>query len=394
MTMIADKLRKQGLVPPKEQTNDNDQGQGNQSGSGNDNGGEGEGEGAGSEAAGSESSNNSGQGGNAGGQQGAGTGAEASDGNGSATGDGELSDEALVQALQKRGMKVTSLNDVGPKAQAEPSEAEKQEMEIQRRNSIRAYALQNQLVTSTDFDDYARESSMPTSDLAFALYSQERIAEEQAAHTPADQMPTAEQLREEFDETYFRHAKDGDPKRKYADKRLQRMVDSYLQDKYSSIYGLDEQYETHQTGVQQRTTYNQLVDTVVTKAGSEFPFTFTGEDNKEHTYQVKANPAQINAAKALLLSDKTFQLLAGEMTPEAINAAFVNILNEQNRKQFLSEVVKAHTSKAVAELKKGRRGIFTTTTEDENNDTNKPVNKSVKAQLEKPENKKILNKTT
>jgi hypothetical protein len=398
MSKIAEKLAKEGLVTPKTETNGNDQGQGNQSGSGTENGGEGDGEGAGGESAGSNGENNSGQGGNAGGQQGAGAGTEAADGGGSATGDGDLSDEALVQALQKRGMKVKSLNEVGPIAGSEPTEAEKQELEAKRRNSVRAYALENQIVTSTDFDNYARESSMPVNDLAFALYSQERIAEEQAAHTPADQMPTAEQLREEFDEVYFRQAKETDPKRKYADKLLQSKVDGYLQTKYNPIFGLEDQYDSHHAAIQQRNTFNETVENVVAKIGTEIPFKFMGEDGKTpHSYPVKVTPAQITAAKSALLSDKTFQILAasGDITQEAINATLMTILREQNEQQYLSQVVHAHTSKTVADLKKGRREIFSTSEEGEGaGDSNKPVNKNVKAQLDKPESKQILNKTT
>lgn len=397
MLKVAEKLVKEGLVSPKSETDNNDQNQGNQSGSGSDEGGQGdEGGSDGGQSANPNDNNDSGKGGNAGDQQGAGAGADASEGSGSASGEDELSDEALVLALQKRGMNVKSLNEVGPLAQHEPTEAEKQELEAKRKNSVRAYALENNIVTSTVFDDYARESSMPIDDLAFTLYAQERIAEEQEANTPADQLPSEAELREDFDELYFRKATESDPKRRYAEKRLQNKVEEYLQTKYSSIYELEDKYNDHTATLQQRNLFNETVETVIaSKVGTEMPYSFIGEDGKtSHSYPVKITEAQLNAAKSVLLSDKTFQILvsSGGISKETIDQTLKTVLREQNEQQYLSQVIHAHTSKKIEEIKKGRREIFNTTGEGEGGEGGKVINKNVKVQLEK--NKNLLNTPT
>jgi hypothetical protein len=274
----------------------------------------------------------------------------------------DLTDDLVLRVLNKRkGTQYKSLDELNrPAENHQPSEEELRQQQAERQNNIRAWALQKKKVTSTDFDQYAQESSVPYVELAADLYKSERLAALKAAGVT--DLPTDEALQEEFDDLNFQFAKPDDPKRITAEKRLKNEVDGYLQDKYSNIYDLEDEFSAEEAVTTRRTAYDTTINQVFTEATSEFAeltFEIAGDKKDEKIpYKFKVSPELLNTVRAEYSSDGSFAML-GQGTVDAANikAAVKNSLITKALNEIVSEVANAHANKVREDMAKGRRNI-------------------------------------
>lgn len=301
----------------------------------------------------------------------------------------DISDELLLRALNKKtGRVITSLSDIAQPQETQPTEEELRTRAQEHQNQVRAYALQNKLVTTTDFDQYAQESSVPYDQLTRQLYVRERLEELVQAKTPEDQMPTEQDLETEFDEVNFRFAAETDPKRRAAEKRLQRERDNYIKDKYGKILTLEQQYDQHTTTTQRRQSYNTTVENVFSEVQTELAdldFQVLGDKPEETvTYKFKVKPEEIQAIKKTYLTDNSYQMLSqGEISKDVLKKAIQQGLTSTLMGKIISEVAKAHASSMLEKIGKGRRNIPDRTPISSMNEGSNSTAPGIKRQLEK-----------
>lgn len=310
--------------------------------------------------------------------------------------DDDIPEEKLLAALAKKGHKFTSLEDLNkPAPAAVPlTEEEKRQQEQQRRDNIRQYALQSKKVTSTEFDNYVKDTSVPVVEMAFRLFKDERIAELRESNVPADQMPDDKSLRDEFDEAHFQYADESDPKRKRHEKLLHELVDNHIADKYSNILQLDEDYDNHQNTTVKRAAYGQMIDSVVSELGDTLSFNIPDEKGNPTPFTYKITPDVSKAVKELYGNDASFSLFGqSNVNKEIIAQAIKGSVIQKEFDKILAEVAIAYASLKVDEISKGRRGIPPVRNESGSQGGEKKENKVIKSIINQAENQKILQTT-
>lgn len=277
----------------------------------------------------------------------------------------EPDEQSILKVLAARGINVKSLSELTPPAPAEPAltEAEKEAAEQQRQNDIRSFGLATGKITTKYFDSYIRESGLDPVELGFKLYRATREAEAKAA---GDDAPDKDDLQKEFDELNFQYAVDSDPRRKAAEKRLQKDIDNYLETEYEKIYSLEGEYNTHQEALKKRKAYTADVNRAVSAIGDTLPFTVTDESNpsqkQEVVLKIKLRPDEIKAIETHFAGDEMFNAI-GKNGVDAKNLAegITNSLITKNLKRIISEVALAFADLKIKGIKMGRREIFTGT---------------------------------
>lgn len=310
--------------------------------------------------------------------------------------DDDISEEKLLAALAKKGHKFTSLEDLNKPAAAAPqlTEEEQRQQEQQRRDNIRQYALQSKKVTSTQFDNYVKDTSIPVVEMAFRLFKEERIAELREGGVPADALPDDKSLRNEFDEAHFQYADESDPKRKRHEKLLQELVDNHIAEKYANILELDEDYDNYQSTVVKRAAYGQMLDTVIGGLGETMDFEVPDENGNPIPFKYKLTPEVTKAIKELYGNDASFSIFGqNNVGKDVIAQAIKGSIIQKEFGKILSEVAIAYASHKLEALPKGRRGIPPVREETGGPGGEKKENKVIKAILNQAENKKILQTT-
>lgn len=307
-----------------------------------------------------------------------------------------IDDAAVLEYLKKSGKNINSLDDIGKPASAELTDEEKREQAEQRRDAVRKFALTNKKATSTDFDNYVRETSIPKKELAFRLYKEERLTALKKANTPADQIPDDKALQEEFNEAHFQYAAEDDAKRLRSERLLEQSVDNYIQDKYANILDLEEEYDSHEQTTVRKQDYGKLIDSVVDGLGTEMSFEIIIDKDKgtKFPFTFKITPEVQKAMKATYMNDTSFNLFGqGNVNKELLEQAIRGNIIQREYQNIISEGAVAYASSLMDEKAKGRRGIPPVRKEEGNEGGEKTVNKVVKGILENAENKKVLQTT-
>jgi hypothetical protein len=307
----------------------------------------------------------------------------------------EPTEEQVLAVLNKRrGTNFTSLEDAFKPTENQPGPTEEQQRQSERdrQNNIRAWALQEKKVTSTDFDEFARESSVPYVELAYDLYKADRITALRASGIKDADLPDDKELENEFNDLNFQFAKPDDPKRIKAEKRLKNEVDEHLATKYSKIYDLEHQYGNHETVITRRTEYNSTISKVFDEAATDFQelsFDVAGDKKGEKIpYKFKVTPELLNSIRTQYGTEESFALLGqGKIDPAALKGAIKNNLITAALNEIVSEVANAHAKVAVEAIKKGRRNIPDRTDSSSEGST-VVTNPVIKRMIEK--NKKLL----
>jgi len=306
-------------------------------------------------------------------------------GGGSSASEIVLTPEQLIAELRKVGVEVNSLSDLKkPAAEVILTEAEKQEAEQKRRNEIRSFALQKGKVSTTQLDAYARESTMDSVELAFAVYKREKLAELAEENTPKDEMPSDRDMRAEFDELNFLYADETDSKRRKALKRLEKEADQYLQETYPSIYDMEDEFEEHVGLQNSRAVYNSNINEAFTAIGEEIPFEIKGDKAGEvFNYKVKFKPEDVAIIRKMYEGDELFKVLGSANADKAVIVEAVkNSFLSKFLPKILQDVAGAHATAVKMAIQTGRRNIPITTFVDAGQAGDKKVTPGVKKMLQ------------
>lgn len=138
----------------------------------------------------------------------------------------EVSDEALIKLLQKRGIAASSLEDLKPKADP-AAEAEKRE------NKKITYALENNLISKKEYDSYITDASN-TEALVYSNFAKEAL-EENSELTDAE-------IREDFEQTYALDSNQETLKYKRGQRLLAQEAEKLIREKHSKYFGIDSHF--------------------------------------------------------------------------------------------------------------------------------------------------------
>lgn len=270
-----------------------------------------------------------------------------------------IDDATLIATLKERGLNVNDFEELRtrftPAAPAEPTAQEKQEAENRRKAEARAFALRNNIVTTNTLDDFARESSMPYTDLGYQLWKQERtegLTAEQVAEL------NEQELVDEYHDEHSLYAEANDPKRIRKEKQLQSRVNAYLKEKYGKVYELESEYDSHIADQQVRTTYNTNVSEAVKTIGNVLNFSIE-ENGQNVPFSFQLPEGAIQAATEEFLSEASYSVFG---KPNKLDQAAITNMIKANLKskyldQIISYVASTHAKNEVLKAAKGRRGI-------------------------------------
>jgi hypothetical protein len=266
-------------------------------------------------------------------------------------------DEAtLLRKLQKKGINVSSLSELKPAEKViGPTEAELQQQEADRQANIRMYGLREKIVTTSDLDQFAADTKKDTADLAFEAW-----VEDEYGDTPVDKRPSQQDLADEFNESFYQFASEDDPKRLRAEKKMQKIAQQYLKQKYGHVYGLESRFNENLELQSQRSAYNATVDEAFQAVGNTIDFEIpTGKDGKQiKKIPFKILPEDLAPLREQFLSDDTFALLGKtkkdkEYLVNAIRSGFI----AKRTPEIVAYVAKVHGEAMAMAAEKGLRGL-------------------------------------
>jgi hypothetical protein len=293
-----------------------------------------------------------------------------------------LNTDQVLAFLKKQGIEINSLEEIKKPAEQKPlTEEELRQQEEEKRNAIRAFGLQAGKVTSTELDNYVRESSLPVNAMAYAIFRQSRLDELKKEGVTDAELPTEEDLQAEFNDEYFQYADEKDPKRKRAENRMQREVDEYLKSKYKKVYSLEGEYEAHHSETNRRKEYNQVVEAALATIPDQLKVEIKGQS---FTYKVPDEVRQ--RLKELYLGDAQFNTLKSTgLTKEQLAEAMEKNIRAIELDNIIKEVAEAYGAALLDAQGRGRRAIPAS-------DGGLPAQQPEKKEVEKnPGLKKVLN---
>lgn len=255
---------------------------------------------------------------------------------------GELDDARLLEALQKKGIPITSLDELkkkeDPAVTAEQREANKL-----------SYALTKGLFSTKDHENFIRERGNPR-DIVFGQYHAEAKAE--------DPSLTDEEIQSEFEEKYGISADPGTRKFKRGVQEIGLLADKILREKYAKIYSAEDAYSKHETAENASRTRSR---TIIEKAPAykadveavfnELKTIKIPVDDKE-SYDVPIPEAALTAVKDLFLNPEycADKVVKGYTRDELKEIAY-STLARQNLGTLSLEVAKQYHLKRQSGLK-------------------------------------------
>lgn len=306
----------------------------------------------------------------------------------------DLDNETIIKALEKKGIShIKSLDDLKPKENKEPeTEEQKREKERERQTKVRTWGMQNGKVTSTELDEYARESVLEKKELALKLYKAERM--EELKGVPEEERPSDADIEEEFKEEFHQYAADDDRKRKRADKQIAAMADAYLDTRYGNIHNLEGEFNDHETSSQKKQAWKELVNDTITSIPEQLEIDVKDSNGNIEKYPFTVSAEVKKAVQDYFGSEDSFKLLGqGKLGKEELLQAALGTIREREFLNIISEVANAKADKRYAGTAKGRRAIpddATGSNLNANEPNGKKRNPTVVKILSQPDNQSII----
>jgi hypothetical protein len=256
----------------------------------------------------------------------------------------ELDDASLLALLEKRGIKVSSIEELTPKEDAAVIAEKRESAKI-------SYGLNKGTITKKQYENFVVDSRDPKN-LVFGQYHADAKAE--------DPNLTDDQIQEDFVMEFGLDAEAGTRKHKYGQQKLSLLANKMLQEKYPAILSLDNDftsYETEQRNLSQiqakvkagMPVYNKDVDDVfveLEKINTKF------SDDEE--YVVPALKESLESIKSQFLDSKyaAGKIVNGYKKEDLKEIAFTTFLR-QNFPYLAKEIANQKLLKQQA----GTRGI-------------------------------------
>lgn len=265
----------------------------------------------------------------------------------------ELDPEKVLAFLQKKGMAINSIDEIGRPAPAELTKEQKEQLGIEKRKNMLVYGLQEGKITSeAEYKNYLVDLEKPARDIAYEVFKAERLAE--------DDTLTEDDLVDEFKDMNFEHLEEGNSKRVRAAKLMEKAKAEYINEKYAAIEGLEADFDEHVNEVQSIQQYSSRIDTLFTGLPEKISFEIKdpNDDKKVLSYDFTIPKDSLATLQKLYKGNEYFALFSkGNMKDEDMQATILNTLRTKELNKIINEIATSHAAAMVDDLAKGRRGV-------------------------------------
>lgn len=242
------------------------------------------------------------------------------------TPEGDLSNDKLIELLAKKGITVSSLDDLKPKL----SEAEIKDAEEKRKGKMVAYGIETGKFKIDDYNTLQKLQENKT-----AIFIDELTSEIKAANPEI----TEDQLSEQLKEYTLSHLDENDPRRKRREKELNIVAEQRLKEQFGSIYNLPSEFENYEKSEQSKyqlqrkieaglPVYKEDVKNIIEWVKKQ---DFVIED-KEHPENNVSIPFEFNEAKLKQITDA---FLTESQIVQSISNGYDLEAMKQQAKMFL-----------------------------------------------------------
>lgn len=273
----------------------------------------------------------------------------------------ELTDDKLIEALNKRGIKTSSLTDLMPQASAEEIAQQKEK----RKSDMLAFGLQTGKFKAEEYDAFQQESA---NKLSVVMTEIETTLSEKIRAANPDLSP--DQVAEQVAQYTFSHLPEDSILRKEREQELLKMADGKLQTKYKNILNLESDFEQHEQGLINKTNRENKVKAglpvfqkdIATVLGSlatiEVPVNDLQNEQNNATVKVTFNEDDLREVQeSFLHPDNVVQQLTKGYTVDELKEQAELMLLKKHFPRLLAQAAKDYNSIQKDKYIKARKGL-------------------------------------
>lgn len=268
----------------------------------------------------------------------------------------ELSDEEIIEALNKRGIKTTSLADMLPK----PTDDEIAIAKADKQNKMLAYGLSTGKFKKEEYDTFLQVDKMQLvrSDIAKKIKAANPDLSEDAVD-------------EKVASYVFAHLDPSDPIRKQREEELIELADARLRKQYANIYNLESDFEQYEQGVSNKATFERKVQAAlpvlkndVKTALSElasFDVIIPDIKRPENNVTVKAKFSETDLKEvedAFLDHKSVYALVKDGYSVETIRDTVRQVLVSKHLNRLISQAARDYSSIQKDKYIRGLKGLL------------------------------------
>lgn len=260
---------------------------------------------------------------------------------------GELDDAALLQLLEKRGIKAASLDELKPKDPDEDPELTAEKLEAAKLT----YGLEKGLFNKKTYDNFISESKAPQNLVLAEFYADAK---------KSDPNLTDDEITAEFREEYGLDAEPTSRKFLRGKKNLETRAEKLMNEKYGKVLSLDNEFKTHQDARKAESERKKaiLAKTPQYKKDVQSIFTelrkITTKFSDTESYEANLVESDINEIMNDFLKPEAAEKMIEEgYTPEKLKDTAFMVLLKQKFPVIAKELIK----QALLKNQKGAHGI-------------------------------------
>jgi hypothetical protein len=257
----------------------------------------------------------------------------------------EITDDALLEALQKKGIQITSFDELKPKE--DPTQIAEQ-----REAAILSYGLTKGKFNKKDYEGLIRD----TSDQQNLVYQ-----DFYAAAKLDDPDLTDEDIQGEFAEKFGLTAEAGTRKHKRGQAELAILADKLLKSKYQKIYAAETEYGQFESSQREQQEAANRIKALAPQYRKDIETAFsklkkiTAKFSDDEIYEVEAVDESLNSIKELMTNSDfaSQQILKGTTVEELQEIAYTKFLRDN-----FPIIAKEIANQALLKHQKGTKGII------------------------------------
>lgn len=262
----------------------------------------------------------------------------------------EITEDAVLEFLRKRGQDINSLDDIKPTKELTPEERETAEKDEQ--NNIASYAIQNKIYDANTLKVYGTDQARTPRDIAMEIFT----SIQQAANPGV----TPEQIETRFIEHFAEGelTEDGETpswRATHMQTQMELMKQQYLKNKYEPILNAPNLYRDHVRVEQAARDYSKEVNAQFAGLPAEMTFEVDGK-----SYKFKPHPETVTSVKEQFLNNAQFEIF-GQKVPDKnlLQSSINNAIQMADLNRIVDTVSKAHAAEVLLAEKAGRKNAIT-----------------------------------
>lgn len=260
----------------------------------------------------------------------------------------ELTDDAVLKFLQKKGITANSFDELVPKVVEDPVL-----LAEQRESNILTYGLSKGKFNKKKYENFVRDNSN-AQDLVFQQFY--------AESKEADKELSDEDINLEFAAKFGLDTEPGTRKHKRGQQEINLLATQILQNKYKDIYSTEQEYNQYENSQKQQAekrkkieagapVYKDTLDRVFLKLKK-----ISAQVSPDETYEIQAMDESLNSIRALMTTPEwaSEKIINGYTEEELQEIAYTRFLRDN-----LPFIIMETNKQALQKHQKGLRGIPT-----------------------------------